>query len=641
MKKTTLSFLLVLCFVLALYPTVFGQKIITISDSVKRSRLLNQAEFAVSSKNNTTLAQLDFLEWKAFDDSVKLGSALPDSTLQYWLRFTLKNTYPRDTILLLKLGSNMQKSVLYEQRGKQLVLVAQTGLGSRISDLSIKTDYLRLSLPLRAQAQQRFYLLNHKYLFNLTLANPAIETLDMAYLNRGEELLLSPSSYRNVKLWVAGFYFAVFIYCCLKFFFQRKHIDYLYYALASISLFLRYSLQVDAIVLESSWWPSINNDFIYLLSFVPQNFFYILFLINFLSLKDHKYLFAFANFCLLQWVVMLGVMGLHYARPELTIATKILWMYSALPFLVLTILLSYYARPNSNRGYLKFAFIGLVTISVAFTFSVVPKWINLTSYLPNWYYRVNQYIDLITVAFVLDTILFLTALAYRDKQGEIERINLKLKNAENEHKILRLQMNPHFIFNCLNSINLYIEQNDNNLASGYLKEFSQLMRLSLVHSRAEKIVLSEELTVLRLYLELETMRFKGKLNYAIEVDKNVDVDFIEIPPMLIQPQIENAIWHGLMHKKEGGKINIKINQDTIAQSLQVIVEDNGVGRAKAAELNSKNAEKEKSYGSVITNERIAVLNQKFNANTTLHVEDLYNENYQPMGTRVTINIHLI
>lgn len=202
-------------------------------------------------------------------------------------------------------------------------------------------------------------------------------------------------------------------------------------------------------------------------------------------------------------------------------------------------------------------------------------------------------------------------------------------------------MNPHFIFNCLNSINLYIEQNDSTLASDYLSKFSQLMRLSLVHSRKEKIVLTEEIIALKLYLEMESMRFKGKLNYVFDIDDNVDADFIEIPPMLIQPYIENAIWHGLMHKKQGGKISIKISQDFTKQTLNITIEDNGIGRVKAGELNSKAAEKDKSYGTLITSERIAVFNKKFNANTQVNIEDLYCENNEAAGTLVSINLHLV
>ncbi|MEE1944970.1 histidine kinase [Pedobacter sp. KR3-3] len=616
-------------------------KPIFVSATTKHISLLNQADYAISKKSNSkTLPDLVALNWKPLDTSLKALYEFPDAVLQYWIRFSIQNDYPNDTTLLLKVADKMQQTLLYERRGQQLRLLGQSGFGSRISDLSIGGDYWRINLPLKQGQRQEFYLLNSKYIYNIKPQHPAIETFDSAYREKIDEQVASPAIFRNIKLWVAGFYFAVFIYCCLKYFFQRKDIAYLYYALASISLFLRYSLQVDAIVLETSWLSGLNNDFIFLLSFVPQNFFYILFLAKFLEVKNNKLLHALSNFCLVQWVLMIAVMIVHYAWPEFSSITKFIWIYSSLPFLIFTLLLSYHTRPKPNRGYLQFAFIGLLTISIALLFTMAPKWFNIYR-LPDWYTAITKYVDLVTIAFVIDTILFLTALAYRDRQSEIERIDLKIKNAENEHKILRLQMNPHFIFNCLNSINLYIEKNDSTLASSYLSKFSQLMRLSLVHSRKEKIVLAEEIAVLKLYLEMETMRFKGKLNYVFDIEENVDIDFIEIPPMLIQPHLENAIWHGLMHKSEGGRIIIKISQNLMAQTLHITIADNGIGRAKAAELNSKAAEKEKSYGTLITNERIAIFNQKFNADTKLQIEDLYDENNEPAGTLVSINIHLV
>ena len=615
-------------------------KPISISERSKSISLLNKANYALSGKSCKTLTDLQQLEWHLLNDSVTAKKEFAYSVLQYWIHFSTHSTFERDSTLLIKLDSKMQHTQLFERVGNKLVLVGQTGFGSKTSALSITNDYWRIYLPLKLQKTQDFYLLIKKHQYNIVPQYPKIETFDTAYRELNEELVLFPLSFKNIKLWFAGFYFAVFIYCCLKFFFQRKNTAYFYYALASIAWFFRYSLQADAIILETDWLPQLNNNFIFYLSFVPQNFFYILFLGKFLKVIENKYLNIYLKCCLWFWTLMLFVIVVHYFRPELTSLTKTIWIYNALPVLILTLWLSYHARPKPNQGYLQFAFLGLLTISIALIFSIVPKWLNITD-LPAWYNAVNSYVDLVTLAFAVDAILFLTALAYSDRLDELERIDLKIKNAENEHKILRLQMNPHFIFNCLNSINLYIEQNNSVLASDYLSKFSQLMRLSLSHSRKDKIVLSEEIKTIKLYLEMETMRFKGKLKYILDIDDNVDADFIEIPPMLVQPYIENAIWHGLMHKNVGGEILIKISQDFTQQTLLVIIEDDGIGRVRASELNSKAAEKEKSYGTLITGERIANFNKEFNTNTQIHIEDLYGANKEAKGTRVLISIHLI
>ncbi|GGG95154.1 histidine kinase [Pedobacter zeae] len=623
--------------------SLMGQPVVkpvAINYETKKINLINHSSYAVSKKDNKNIDQLKTLKWYTLDITLKEGE-FADTVRQFWLNFNTSSTLKKDTTLILKLGNKNQESLLFEYKHNQLVLVGRTGFGSRINDLSVRGDYWRLNLPIKKQSVQQFYLLINKYQYNIAHQYPYLETFDTAYHEKVEELISAPASFKTLKLWVAGFYFAVFVYCCLKYFLQRRLKSYLYCALASISLFLRYSLQVDALIIEMDWLPWLNNDFIFLLSFIPQSIFYILFLSEFLQVKQSKWLNIYLNICLLQWLLMLIIMPVHFVWPEQSVITKVFWKYNALPFLILLLWLSYHTRPKPNRGYLKFAFIGLVTLAAAFIFVVVPKWLVASGDLPGWYHHLNARYDLITLAFVVDTILFLTALAYKDRRDELERVNLKIKNTENEHKILRLQMNPHFIFNCLNSINLYIEQNDSTLASDYLSKFSQLMRLSLVHSRKEKIVLTEEIMSLRLYLEMESMRFKGKLNYVFDIDDNVDADFIEIPPMLIQPYIENAIWHGLMHKKQGGKISIKISQDFTAQTLNITIEDDGIGRKKAGELKSKAAEKDKSYGTLITSERIAVFNKKFNADTRVHIEDLYHENNEAAGTLVSINLHLV
>jgi LytS/YehU family sensor histidine kinase len=203
---------------------------------------------------------------------------------------------------------------------------------------------------------------------------------------------------------------------------------------------------------------------------------------------------------------------------------------------------------------------------------------------------------------------------------------------------LRSQMNPHFIFNCLNSIKLYTEQNNSEAASEYLSKFALLIRSTLDNARREKVLLAQELESIKLYLELEAMRFKEKLIFNIAVDDNVDIDFIEIPTTIIQPYIENAIWHGLMHKPTGGNISITVKQINNNESLLIKIEDNGIGREKAAVLKSKSVEQHESYGTKITGERIALINEKYGLTATVNIKDLYNEAGQPSGTLVTLNL---
>jgi sensor histidine kinase YesM len=211
------------------------------------------------------------------------------------------------------------------------------------------------------------------------------------------------------------------------------------------------------------------------------------------------------------------------------------------------------------------------------------------------------------------------------------------KIAETEMAALRSQMNPHFIFNCLNSIQFFTAQNDSERASEYLSKFSRLIRLVLENSKSERVSLQNELETLRLYLDMETMRFQQKVRYEIQVSETIDTESTQIPPLLLQPFVENAIWHGLMHKEEGGTVTVSVQQPQ-PNRLRIEVTDNGIGRAKAAEYKSKSATKNKSFGMKLTADRIELINQLYQTHTEVQVDDLIDERGHPTGTRVLIEI---
>ena len=204
---------------------------------------------------------------------------------------------------------------------------------------------------------------------------------------------------------------------------------------------------------------------------------------------------------------------------------------------------------------------------------------------------------------------------YRSNQQQ------KLANNLLALKSLRSQMNPHFIFNALNSVNNYIAKNDERSANRYLSEFSTLMRTVLENSEEDFIPLSKELSLLELYTKLEHTRFPDKFDYAIRVDEKVAVSDFQIPPMLLQPYVENAIWHGLRYKEEKGFLNIDVKQKD-ATSLKISIIDNGIGRAKSAELKTKNQRKQKSKGMGNIKKRIAILNDMYKNKIDVDITDL-------------------
>ena len=220
----------------------------------------------------------------------------------------------------------------------------------------------------------------------------------------------------------------------------------------------------------------------------------------------------------------------------------------------------------------------------------------------------------------------------KEKESQFQQ-----KISQTEITALRAQMNPHFIFNCLNSIQLFTAQNEAEKASEYLSKFSRLIRLVLENSRSEKVTLENELETLRLYIEMEAMRFKGKVSYHINIAEGIDTGYIQIPPLLVQPFVENAIWHGLMHKEEGGIVKVEVTQPN-ENLLHIEISDDGIGREKAAEFKSKSATVNKSFGMKVTNERIELINQLYNSTTRVQVFDLNNQQGEAAGTKVVVEI---
>jgi len=219
-------------------------------------------------------------------------------------------------------------------------------------------------------------------------------------------------------------------------------------------------------------------------------------------------------------------------------------------------------------------------------------------------------------------------------EGEKTIAELQQQKTEVEMQALRAQMNPHFIFNSLNSINRFILKKQSTEATEYLTKFSRLIRMILNSSVNASVSLAEDLEALQLYLELERLRCEEKFSFKIKCDPDLDIDFIQVPPMLLQPFVENAIWHGLMNKEAEGHLSINIQQEN--SILICTIADDGIGRKRAAELNDKSG-KHKSMGMKITESRIAMM-QKMNKDKSIEIKDLVDADGNAAGTEVVLRI---
>lgn len=246
----------------------------------------------------------------------------------------------------------------------------------------------------------------------------------------------------------------------------------------------------------------------------------------------------------------------------------------------------------------------------------------------------------IFILLLLIVLYYRTILSKREKQKnkeleklaqERELVFLKLEN-------LRSQMNPHFIFNALNSIQEYIILNKKNLASDYLGKFADLIRTYLNHSNRGTISLQDEIECLQMYLELEKLRFEDKLQYSFNIAKTIDTETVTIPTMLIQPYVENALKHGLLHKKNDRKLYITLLGSDVTDVITCIIEDNGIGREKAVAIKEKKDKMHQSFGTQATQDRLHLLNYGKEKQIGVSIEDLYDVHGQSCGTKVIITI---
>ena len=214
-------------------------------------------------------------------------------------------------------------------------------------------------------------------------------------------------------------------------------------------------------------------------------------------------------------------------------------------------------------------------------------------------------------------------------------MNYEKKMKEIEMRALRAQMNPHFIFNCLGSINRYIVKSDTKTASQYLTKFSKLIRLILDNSASDHISLEVEIQTLQLYLEMESLRFDHGFDYEIQTDEHLPSDTVQLPSMLIQPSGECDLARVVAEEK--GKLWIRFKKIN-GHILQAEIEDNGIGRKRAMELKSKGTVKQKSYGMQISSDRIQIINNLYKLNNSVTVHDLTDSIGIASGTKITLKI---
>jgi ligand-binding sensor domain-containing protein/two-component sensor histidine kinase len=275
---------------------------------------------------------------------------------------------------------------------------------------------------------------------------------------------------------------------------------------------------------------------------------------------------------------------------------------------------------------------GIWSKPIEYKFTVLPPWWR--SWWMKTVYAIIFLLIIITVFFYVKHRIRII------RKREEEKTMLNKQISDIEMKALRSQMNPHFIFNVMNSVQNYILENDRVTAQDYLAKFARLMRHVLENSKAENITLDNEIETLKLYVMLEQLRTPDKFTYKVDVDPSISIADTLIMPMLIQPFIENAIIHGMINKNgNDGKINLTIKRSN--DQLVCVIEDNGIGRKSAQKIKAARSTSHKSLGMNVTEERISIINNLHGKNASVIIEDQMDESMNPAGTRVTLTIPYI
>jgi sensor histidine kinase YesM len=590
-----------------------------------------------------------------------------------WLQFKITNTHPADSIHLWYDCGPHAVTSLYSEINGELASLENSGLCTRAKD---QLTIFGLPLVIPPHATHHYFVRIVDYIL---LMHPVTGTIHTPQTYQAS--LLTESSNNKWLFFLMPMLIGCLLLMSLYIFFQyilNRDKAFLFYALYAALAFC-WMMEFANARLHLGFVPSlmpwlghpVSFSFTYIISIL-----HVLFLSRLLSIPAQQpgiWRIARPLIFILAFLQVMVVVQLFTGI--LIKSTAWYFVIDGLPGVLMGLLmiLATIRSKSKLKPYLLvgeivlyFYVIAISSLQGYFTrFDLSPQVLALINYPPLF----------MALGLFTELFCFLLALAKRNKLVEIEKnhlqqnytgqlkteltkrtleieeqsrqlekqhadqliLSFEQKLSEIEMSALRAQMNPHFIFNCLNSIKLYTTDNESAKAADYLTKFSRLIRLVLENSRSEKVTLKNELDALALYMEMETMRFKNKLNFTIESDPVLDTDLVEIPPLLLQPYVENAIWHGLMHKKEGGSVHVKITQ-LKPERLQITITDDGIGRARAAELKSKSAVSGKSFGMKVTGERIALINHLYKTNAKVQVNDLTDSEGNASGTEVVIEI---
>ena len=586
-----------------------------------------------------------------------------------WIWFSISNQLMADTSVILKIEPSIERMILYEQVNGNFAERGRSGKTMPVTRLSIWEDDKRIRVLLQA-GQTQFFLLQQQGSKGTGFSVPVLQSEGQAALEQGLYARTVTMPRRYLFILLAGFHLSIFFFTLIKYYSQKGDRAYLLYSLFNGGTCILYLTDINVLIIESSLWSNLKNNVEGSFVFnVANSLLYVAFEIELLQLQKSRPR-------IVRWVkVYAGVivvgMVLTLIANQLAIFPFI-WEWTLLLFQAGYILgsgvLIYLTR--KLQGFYRYVYYASVSMLAGCCVFVIAVFFGLDVHMPAWYN--NDF--LLAVPVVLEVLLFLIALVYRDKQIELQRnqaqqqlveqseknrilqenftrdlerivkekteqlitqravlekereaklmAEFEQKFSESELKALRAQINPHFIFNVLNTIESYALQNNREAVSSIIQKFSKLTRLVLENSLQLLVPAAQDLEALKLYIQLEQMRYGEQFEFRYDLEPAVLESNYLIPPMIIQPYVENAILHGLRNlKTSDGLLQVSCYRN--ANHLSITIEDNGIGRKGAASLKGTYPFGRSSVGMKVTHDRITVLNSLLKDNKAkVEIEDM-------------------
>lgn len=536
-------------------------------------------------------------------------------TSAYWLHFYVVNHTSDLTDFIIEMYDyDINEVDMYIKNSNGNYIEKKSGLDFPFNtrDFAHKNICFKLPIPLKDTTEVFMRL----YSNSTNVFEPVIKTHEQFYAYSLKEYIFLGVFY--------GFMVLIISYNFISFLILRiKH--YLYYVIYATGMLI-YLMSKNGTGFQYLWphFPIVNNH-IEALSLTTSIIFLLLFTMDFLKIKkDQSGLYK-----LFQLIILIEIIAIliHSIYPS-----TLLWTLLNILFIQVCFWVGFSKYKNGLRNAMWFVF-SFVFLNLFFLI----YWLEYMNWLPSFIFTVYALNIGVIFQFIFLSISITESIKYSER--EKQETSLELIRTTEKNKSMRLielkkQMNPHFIFNALNSILERILTDKKEEAVDFLMRFSKLVRNALNYSDQIFISLTDEIEFIENYLSLEQKRLGNSFSYTIEVDAEIKPDECEFPSFIIQPFIENAIWHGLMPKEGDKKVQIKIYHHDNMLHVQVI--DNGIGRPPVSVQNK--IEKHESKGISLVHERLSLIQITYQIRTELIITDLHDSFNQPSGTMVHIKI---